>query len=135
MQSTDFTQPPVMQVLGPLGVAIVMATRVHVMARRRQADAAAALRQRFRSDATAAQMRHMIDVVASVWPERFAVFPPCCAALSPDERLLGQLVDAAADNNRPEFDAHARDLLDCDARDLLWRECVAAPRMFVTRLS
>ena len=37
------------------------------------------------------------------WPERVSVHPPCCRGLSPDERTLALLVDAAGSGDREAF--------------------------------
>ncbi len=99
-----------------------MMTRIDVICRKRGIDPMAVLVQRLGSEARAKRARHLVDVVGAVWPEPFALSPPCCRHLSHDESLLGTLIEAAEIGDRRWFDTAGRDLLNEDARDGLWRE-------------
>lgn len=101
---------------------IVVATRIDVICRKRGIDPQSAHIQRLGCEARAKRVRHLVDVVGAVWPEAFALSPPCCGHLSHDEALLGTLIEAAEIRDRRWFDNASRDLLDEDARDGLWRE-------------
>ena len=101
---------------------IVVATRIDVICRKRGIDPMATLVQRLGSEARAKRIRHLVDVVGAVWPEAFALSPPCCRHLSHDEALLGTLIEAAEVGDRRWFDTVSRDLLNEEARDGLWRE-------------
>ena len=114
--------PPRLGDLSPLAIRLVMATRIRVSAERQGRPWLAILTARLGSHEDALHIAHLVEVIGGAWPERFALSPPCCPSLSPDEALLGALIEAGEEEDRPGFDREARDLLDGDARDLLWRE-------------
>lgn len=62
----------------------------------------------------------MMDAVQQVWPEPFTVHRPCCGVASVDESLLVRLVALAAEGLRPQFDELLSDMLNQDARTLIF---------------
>lgn len=113
---------PLMSALAPPGQRLIAALRLTVLARRRGVDPVAVLNEKFGCAHIGQLAMHIICVTGDVWPERFTISPPCCRSLSHDEALLGTIADLAGRQDRPAFDAEARDLLSEDARDQLWRE-------------
>jgi hypothetical protein len=114
--------PPRLGDLTPLAIRLVMATRIRVSAERQGRPSLAILTARLGTREEALHAAHLVEVIGSAWPERFALSPPCCPALSPDEALLGAMTEAVEEGDRPSFDRAASDLLDSAARDQLWRE-------------
>ena len=114
--------PPRLGDLSPLAIRLVMATRIRVSAERQGRPWLAILTARLGSHEEALHAAHLVEVIGGAWPERFALSPPCCPSLSPDEALLGALTEATEEGDRPGFDRESRDLLDSEARDQLWRE-------------
>lgn len=104
------------------GMRLVLATRLRVACARRGIPALPLIAQRLGCERQALRALHIIEVIGAVWPEKFALSPPCCGLLSHDEALLGALAEAAEEGARAGFDAHARDLLNQDARERLWGE-------------
>lgn len=49
--------------------------------------------------------------IASIWPEPVSVCPTCCGVVTHDEYLVVQLFALTAADDRPMFDAIARDFL------------------------
>lgn len=116
------TARPLLAELMPTGQRLIAALRLTVLARRREVDPLAVLTERFGCATTGRRALHIIALTGDLWPERFTLSPPCCRSLSHDEALLGALAGHAAQADRPRFDREARDLLNEDARDQLWRE-------------
>ena len=114
--------PPRLGDLSPLAIRLVMATRIRVSAERQGRPWLAILTARLGSHEDALYAAHLVEVIGAAWPDRFALSPPCCPSLSPDEALLGALAEASEEDDRPGFDREARDLLDGEMRDQLWRE-------------
>jgi len=104
------------------GMRLVLATRLRVVCARRGVAALPLIAQRLGCKRQALSALHIVEVIGAVWPEKFALSPPCCGMLSHDEALLGALAEAAEEGERAAFDAHARDLLNEDARERLWGE-------------
>ena len=62
----------------------------------------------------------MVEARGRVWPDPFAVAPPCCPRISFDEALLAAMVGAAAARNRAQFDWLTAEMLGSDAREMLF---------------
>lgn len=107
------------------GVRVVMATRLKIICDRRGIDPIPPLTERMGGLAAALRMMHVTGLVATLWPDPFTLSPPCCQSVSHDEALLGNLAEYAAQRDRVRFDCEARDLLNEDARDQLWRDLAA----------
>lgn len=72
------------------------------------------------SDIVAKRFGLLMEVVTLVWPEPFAIYRPCCAAVSLDEGLFVRAVELAAANARPQFDELLCEMLAEDARNMLF---------------
>src|SRR3546814_9725654 len=68
----------------------------------------------------ARRYRLVVEAIGHVWPEPFAVAPPCCPRVSFDEALLAAIVGAAARRDRVQFDWLTAEMLGSDAREMLF---------------
>jgi hypothetical protein len=98
----------------------ILSARSWCILRRAGHDPLPRLTSVLQSDMVAKRFGLLMEVVTVVWPEPFALFPPCCAAVSVDESLLARAVELAAGNARPQFDELLRDMLPEDARNMLF---------------
>src|SRR3546814_11738491 len=78
------------------------------------------LERRWGNILAARRYRLVVEAIGHVWPEAFAVAPPCCPRVSHDEALLAAMVGAAGAGNRANFDWLTAELLGGDARDMLF---------------
>ena len=70
--------------------------------------------------AEASAGRLVVEAIGHVWPDPFAVAPPCCPQLSFDEALLASIVRAAGAGDRIGFDVLTGEMLGSDARAMLF---------------
>lgn len=99
---------------------LILAARSWCMLRHARADPLPRIRAYLMSGAVAMRFAVLMDAVQQVWPESFAAHRPCCGMASVDEMLLVRLVDLATGNARPQFDELLGDMLNQDARSLLF---------------
>jgi hypothetical protein len=95
--------PPLLGELSLLALRSVLAFRILALCSRAGREPVAELASRFRSVTVAKSFLEWADCVGRCWPERLSVHPPCCRGLSPDEKTLALLVDAAASGDREAF--------------------------------
>ena len=69
----------------------------------------------------------LVETLGAAWPDPFMVRRPCCRMATPDEQLLGIMLGTARRDDRAGFDRLLRDMIDDDARSLIW----SAARGFV----
>ena len=62
----------------------------------------------------------MVEAIGHIWPDPFAVAPPCCPRVSFDEALLAAMVGAVDRRNRARFDWLSAEMLGGDAREMLF---------------
>lgn len=130
MQTSPLAQliaPARLSSLPPAGILIIQSARLLAIARRREQDPLPLLADRLGDAGWAQHMARCVLLAGEVWPERFTLSPPCCGAMTHDEALLGDMAARAMAGDRRGYDAACRDLLNEDARDLLWRELRRAP--------
>ena len=80
----------------------------------------AAASMRLGSLRAGAHLHLLLEEIGAVWPDPFAVSPPCCPRLSHDEALLSRMLELAGFADRPSFDRLLSDLLPDDARERLF---------------
>src|SRR3546814_4707174 len=78
------------------------------------------LERRWGNILAARRYRLVVEAIGHVWPEAFAVAPPCCPRVSHDEALLAAMVGAAGAGNRANFDWLTAEMLGGDAREMLF---------------
>lgn len=76
--------------------------------------------ERLGSLRAAAHLQLLLEEVAAVWPEAFAVSPLCCRRLSHDEALLAEMLRLGRLGDRPAFDRLLAEMIPADARERLF---------------
>ncbi|BBB11729.1 addiction module antidote protein [Sphingopyxis sp. FD7] len=98
----------------------VLALRYSILCRRSGHDPMPELERRWGNILAARRFRLVVEAIAHVWPDPFAVAPPCCPRLSFDEALLAAIVGAASRGDRVDFDWRTAEMLGSDAREMLF---------------
>ena len=111
--------------LSPEGARVIMALRLKIVCDKRGMDPIPPLSTQMGGISGALRMIHVTALVATLWPDPFALSPPCCRTLSHDEAMLGALAEAAYAGDRARFDDESSDMLSEEARDQLWRDLAA----------
>ncbi|WP_432769613.1 addiction module antidote protein [Sphingopyxis sp.] len=98
----------------------VLALRYCVLCRRSERDPMPELERRWGNILAARRYRLVVEAIGQVWPDPFAVAPPCCPQASFDEALLAAMVGAATRRDRVDFDWLTAEMLGSDAREMLF---------------
>ena len=98
----------------------ILAARSWYILRRAGHDPMRRLRGYLQYEAVAIRFGLLMEAVTQSWPDPFAIHRPCCPTASIDEALLAEAVQLAGQDARPEFDMLLRDMLPCEARNLLF---------------
>ena len=124
MQSSElvrkFTAQPLVRDLFPDAAQAVLALRYCILCRRGERDPMPELERRWGNILVARRFRLVVEAIGHVWPDPFAVAPPCCPQLSFDEALLASIVGAAGTGDRMGFDVLTGEMLGSDARAMLF---------------
>ena len=124
MQSSElvrkFTAQPLVRDLFPDAARAVLALRYCILCRRGERDPMPELERRWGNILVARRFRLVVEAIGHVWPDPFAVAPPCCPQLSFDEALLASIVGAAGAGDRMRFDMLTGEMLGSDARAMLF---------------
>jgi hypothetical protein len=115
-----FTQMPAVRDLPHLSAQAILSLRYAIICRRAGYNPLPEWERRWGSAITARRFYVLVEAIGHVWPDPFAVAPPCCAKLSFDEGLLASLITSAAFEDRRRFDLLSAEMLGCDARDMLY---------------
>jgi hypothetical protein len=68
----------------------------------------------------------LMEQLVTAWPDAFTSFPPCAAAVSPDEATLLDLLAHASEGQRDAADMLLKDLLPPSDRGRLWVAAIRA---------
>ena len=124
MQSSElvrkFTAQPLVRDLSAEVAQAVLALRYCILCRRGERDPMPELERRWGNILAARRFRLVVEAIGHVWPDPFAVAPPCCPQLSFDEALLASIVRAAGTGDRMGFDVLTGEMLGSDARAMLF---------------
>ena len=124
MQSSElarkFNAQPLVRDLPTEAAQAVLALRYCILCRRGERDPMPELERRWGNILVARRFRLVVEAIGHVWPDPFAVAPPCCPRASFDEALLAALVGAAGRDDRAAFDWLSAELLGGDAREMLF---------------
>ena len=99
---------------------LILAARSCLMLRRARQDPMPRLREYLLSQVVAMRFALLMDVVQQIWPEPFGIHRPCCPNASLDEALLSRAVHLAVFDQRSAFDRLLHEMLNSEARDLLY---------------
>ncbi|SNT27746.1 addiction module antidote protein [Sphingopyxis indica] len=116
----ELTRQPLVRELPVDAAQAVLALRYCILCRRASRDPMPELERRWGNILAARRYRVVVEAIAHVWPEAFAVAPPCCPRVSHDEALLAAMVGAAAHGDRVHFDWLLAEMLGGDAREMLF---------------
>ncbi len=116
----QLTDQPLVRDLSVEAAQTVLALRYSTLCRRGGRDPMPELERRWGNILAARRFRLVVEAVAHIWPDPFAVAPPCCPRLSFDEALLAATVGAAARGDRVGFDLLTAEMLGSDAREMLF---------------
>ncbi len=114
------TEQPLLRALPVDATQVVLALRYCILCRRGGRDPMPELERRWGKIHAARRFRLVVEAIGHVWPDPFAVAPPCCPHLSFDEALLASVTVAAAHQDRAHFDWLTNEMLGCDAREMLF---------------
>lgn len=125
-----FAPPPRLANLAPEQACLISASRRWVMAQRHGTRCPLQAAAAQLGCLQAARALHLLLAqVGAAWPDPVAIAPPCCGVLTHDEVTILGLVLAARHHGRPVFDALLCEMLNTDARDILF---AAAARLGTT---
>ena len=116
----QLTEQPRLRDLPTDAAQAVLALRYCVLCRRGGRDPMPELERRWGNILAARRYRLVVEAIGHVWPEAFAVAPPCCPRVSHDEALLAAMVGAVGIGNRANFDWLTAEMLGGDAREMLF---------------
>ncbi|MBL9068366.1 MAG: addiction module antidote protein [Sphingopyxis sp.] len=124
MQSSElvrrFTEQPLVRDLPVDAAQAILALRYCILCRRSERDPMPELERRWGNILAARRYRLVVEAIGHVWPDPFAVAPPCCPRVSFDEALLAAMVRAASAGDRVHFDCLTAEMLGSDARAMLF---------------
>lgn len=124
MQSSElvrkFAEQPLVRDLPIDAAQAVLALRYCILCRRAERDPMPELERRWGNIFAARRYRLVVEAIGHVWPDPFAVAPPCCPRVSFDEALLAGIVIAAGAHDRVQFDWLTAEMLGSDAREMLY---------------
>lgn len=124
MQSSElvrrFTEQPLVRDLPVDAAQAVLALRYCILCRRAERDPMPELERRWGNILAARRYRLVVEAIGHVWPDPFAVAPPCCPRVSFDEALLADMVIAASRRDKVQFDCLTAEMLGSDAREMLY---------------
>lgn len=114
------SEQPEIRDLGVDAAQAVLALRYSILCHRGGRDALPELERRWGNVMAARRFRLVVEAIGHVWPDPFAVTPPCCSRISFDEALLADMVDTTGAGNRAAFDRLTCEMLSSDAREMLF---------------
>ena len=116
----QLTEQPLVRDLSVDAAQAVLALRYCILCRRAERDPMPELERRWGHILAARRFRLVVEAIGHVWPDPFAVAPPCCPRVSFDEALLAAMVGAVDRGNRAQFDWLTAEMLGGDARAMLF---------------
>lgn len=114
------TQSRTLRHTPPPAAQIILGLRLCVLLYKCGRNPVPELEQKFGSMAAARRFGIVVEAIGQMWPDPFAVSPPCCPMLSFDESLLSDAAEAAAAQDRVSFDRLTAEMLGGDARETLF---------------
>jgi hypothetical protein len=115
-----FAAQPLVRDLAVEAAQAVLALRYCILCHRSDRDPMPELERRWGDILSARRYRLVVEAIGHVWPDPFAVAPPCCPGTSFDEALLASAVEAVSRRDRASFDRLTGEMLGGDARAMLF---------------
>ena len=115
-----FSDLPAVRDLPIVSSQAILALRYAVLCRRLGNNPLPELERRWGHITAARRFTVLVEAIGYMWPEPFAVAPPCCSKVSFDEALLADMVTSARMDDRRRFDIQTAEMLGQDARDMLF---------------
>lgn len=115
-----FTQMASVRDLPQMSAQSILSLRYAITCRRAGYEALPELERRWGNSLTARRFCVLVEAIGHIWPDPFAVAPPCCSKVSFDEGLLASLITATAFDDRRRFDLLSAEMLGSEARDMLY---------------
>lgn len=115
-----FNNLPTVRELPTVPAQAILALRYAIMCRRAGRCPLPELKRRWGSELAARRFTILVETIGQIWPEPFAVAPPCCSRTSFDEALLAHMVTSARMDDRRRFDILTGEMLNSDARAMLF---------------
>ena len=109
-----------------VAVHLVSAVRVCALADHAGRDALPELAGRYGNVDVARGVLTLVRTIGRTWPEPYVAGRPCCMAMTPDERTLAAMVQAARAGNRPAFCAAIEGFIRPARHDRLFDATVRA---------
>ena len=119
------SEPPRVDMLGPIGGRFVHALRLIALHERVGRDPVPELAVRLGGVEIAAKSLMLAHAISASWPENIHVSRFCCRLLSPDEATIGMFLDAAANGDRHGFESALAGLIRADRMPRLWEAALA----------
>lgn len=119
------SEPPRVDMLGPIGGRFVHALRLIALHERVGRDPVPELAVRLGGVEIAAKSLMLAHAISASWPENIHVSRFCCRLLSHDEATIGMFVDAAANGDRHGFESALAGLIRADRMPRLWEAALA----------
>ncbi|SKB72350.1 addiction module antidote protein [Sphingopyxis flava] len=113
-------EQPLVRDLEERAAQAVLALRYCIACRRAGRDPEPELGRRWEAEAAARRFQLVLVAIGDVWPDPFAVAPPCCPRLTYDEALLGAMLGAASQADGAQFDWLTAEMLSEDGRGFLF---------------
>lgn len=111
---------PLVRDLNPLAAQTVVALRYAILCRKTGHDPVPQLARRWGNPMAARRLSVLIEAIGHIWPDPFAIAPPCCSRVSFDEALFAAMVSATFFGDRFSFDQMSAEMLNGDERDMLF---------------
>ena len=115
-----FSALPSIRELPPFAAQAILALRYSVLCRRMGQNPMPELERRWGNATSAQRFTVLVEAIGHMWPDPFAVAPPCCSKVSFDEALLADIVTSARMDDRRRFDIQTAEMLGHDARNMLF---------------
>lgn len=106
--------------LGPFGQKLLKSLRLVPLLSRNAPCVAAKLVEELGDAPSVRKFMLVAHAIGAIWPEPVAVCLPCGCMMTHDEALILNLFGAVTQQDRPQFDAIAQDLLNDTERHHLY---------------
>jgi hypothetical protein len=119
---------PDLGTLAPAEMCVVQGLRLWAVLRSSGQCPTTAVADRLGSPRAAAHLHLLLEEMATIWPEPFAVSPLCCRSLSHDEALFGDMLRFGRAGDRVGFERLLAEMIPADERERLFVSAKALSR-------